>query len=117
VLDLLRAIAALKNVVALGAGFCDGLGMGGNTKAAIIRIGLKETIKFAKMFFSGIQVRSAAHTHAMAMRHMPWAWPMHTTRHACRGVAPLPSTHGAAQSMHGVAQSTHARRSHPRAVV
>jgi len=38
--------------VACAAGFSDGLGFGDNTKAAVIRIGLKEMIRFCKTFYA-----------------------------------------------------------------
>lgn len=42
---------ALKNIVALAVGFVEGLGWGDNAKAAIMRTGLLETIKFSQTFF------------------------------------------------------------------
>lgn len=41
---------ALKNVIALSAGFCDGMNLGTNTKSAIIRLGFDELKRFAILF-------------------------------------------------------------------
>ncbi|KAJ0534220.1 putative glycerol-3-phosphate dehydrogenase (NAD(+)) [Helianthus annuus] len=45
----------LKNVVAIAAGFVDGLDMGNNTKAAIMRIGLREMKGLSKLLFSSVK--------------------------------------------------------------
>lgn len=46
---------ALKNVVAVAAGFVDGLGWGNNAKAAVMRIGLLEMKKFSMEFFPEVR--------------------------------------------------------------
>ncbi|KAL8656035.1 MAG: hypothetical protein Q9210_000523 [Variospora velana] len=43
---------ALKNIVAIATGFVAGMGWGDNAKAAVMRVGLLEMVKFGKMFFS-----------------------------------------------------------------
>lgn len=56
---------ALKNIVALAAGFVDGRGWGDNAKAAVMRVGLLEMVAFGKEFF-GKTVRTGTFTEESA---------------------------------------------------
>ena len=56
---------ALKNIIAVAAGWVDGLGWGDNAKAAIMRVGLLEMVEFGKRFFSKT-VRTATFTEESA---------------------------------------------------
>lgn len=56
---------ALKNIVALAAGFVVGKGWGNNAKSAIMRVGLLEMMKFGKEFF-GETVSTATFTEESA---------------------------------------------------
>jgi len=51
--EIVEMCGALKNIVACAAGFCDGMKCGDNTKAAVIRLGLKEMMKYGSEFYPG----------------------------------------------------------------
>lgn len=53
-LAMLQVCGALKNVVALAGGFCEGMGQGTNTKAAILRLGVEEIKTFTMLFFGDL---------------------------------------------------------------
>ena len=45
-----------QNIVGIGCGICDGMGLGSNTKAAVLRLGLMEMVQFGVEYIPGCKV-------------------------------------------------------------
>ncbi|KAH8383232.1 hypothetical protein KR009_007538 [Drosophila setifemur] len=54
--DGVELCGTLKDIIALGAGFADGLRLGENARVTAIHLGLKEMMRFIKAFFPSAQM-------------------------------------------------------------